>query len=31
MTCIRKQASHVLQDSMMRYAIPAVFAQVAQT
>lgn len=31
MTCIRKQASHVLQDSMMRCAIPAVLAQVAQT
>jgi len=31
MTCIRNQASHVLQDSMMRCAIPAVLAQLAQT
>lgn len=27
MTGIRRQASYVLQDSMMRHAIPAVFAQ----
>ncbi len=31
MTCIRNQTSHVLQDSMMRGAIPALLAQVAQT